>query len=105
MLDDKNPQIYAFIMAATLKKKIIQRNVFENIEANKILASINELTSGTKVADLKYLVINSFESMRDNDFFTKQEIFLGSSFCDICLNDADEIEKAILNHDIKSEDD
>ena len=41
------------------------------------------------------LLVSSFETMKSKDFFKNQEIFLGKSFCDICLNDADEIERAI----------
>jgi len=37
--------------------------------------------------------------MKQKDFFKNQEIFNGKSFCDICLKDADEIVRAIKNHD------
>lgn len=36
--------------------------------------------------DLEYLLLNSFEHLRQTDFFIAQEFLHGKSICDICLN-------------------
>jgi len=95
MLNPQNPEIYAIAIVAILKKEVLEKNIFENMETVMILTVINEITAGIKIADLRYLMLSSFETMKSKDFFKNQEIFLGKSFCDICLNDADEIERAI----------
>ena len=95
MLRKDNPEIYAVVISATLKKEVIEKNIFENMETIMILSVINEITAGIKIADLRYLMLNSFETMKQKDFFKNQEIFQGKSFCDICLKDADEIGRAI----------
>tara|TARA_B110000285_G_scaffold224987_1_gene282566 strand:- start:373 stop:735 length:363 start_codon:yes stop_codon:yes gene_type:complete len=73
------------------------------METILILSIINEITAGIKLADLRYLLLNTFETMKQKDFFKNQEIFLGKSFCDICLKDADEIGRAIEIHDEKDQ--
>jgi len=98
-MDPHNPEIYAIAICATLKKEAIERIIFENMEVVYILTAINEITAGIKMTDLRYLMLNSFETMKQKDFFKNQEIFNGKSFCDICLKDADEIVRAIKNHD------
>jgi len=84
-MDPHNPEIYAIAICATLKKEVIEKNIFENMEAIYILTSINEITAGIKITDLRYLMLNSFETMKQKDFFKNQEFFNGKSFCDAFL--------------------
>jgi len=69
MLNGNNPEIYAVVISATLKKEVIEKNIFENMETIMILSVINEITAGIKRADLRYLMLNSFETMKQKDFF------------------------------------
>ena len=69
MLNRNNPEIYAVVISATLKKDVIEKNIFENMETIMILSVINEITAGIKIADLRYLMLNSFETMKQKDFF------------------------------------
>ena len=36
--------------------------------------------------DFEYLLLNTFDSLIENDFFVSQEILNGKSICDICLS-------------------
>lgn len=36
---------------------------------------------------LDYMLMNTFDSLKKNDFFSCQEILKGQSLCDICLSD------------------
>ena len=39
------------------------------MESIMILSIINEITAGIKLADLRYLLLNTFETMKQKDFF------------------------------------
>ena len=93
--------MYAIAIVSTLKKEVLDKNIFENMESISILTAINKITAGIKIADLRYIMLNNFESMKVNHFFTNQEIMLGKSFSDICLNDADTIATAIERYNDK----
>ena len=64
MLNLNNPEIYAVAISATIKKEVLEKKTFENMEIVKILSMINEITAGIKIADLRYLMLNSFDSMK-----------------------------------------
>jgi hypothetical protein len=36
--------------------------------------------------DFEYLLLNTFDSLIEKDFFVSQEILNGKSICDICLS-------------------
>jgi hypothetical protein len=36
--------------------------------------------------DLEYMLLNSFEYLRQEDFFIAQELLQGKSICELCLN-------------------
>ena len=64
MLNPHNPEIYAIVISAMLRSEVIEKNIFENLESIMILSVINEITAGIKIADLRYLMLNSFETMK-----------------------------------------
>jgi hypothetical protein len=60
MLDLNNPEQYVVVISAALKRDLIDKNIFENIETVMILSIINEITAGIKMADLRYLMLDNF---------------------------------------------
>ena len=47
-----------------------------------------------RIPDLEYIVLNSFEDLKDKDFFRSQLILQGKSICDICITDQKAVRKA-----------
>ena len=48
-----------------------------------------------RIPDLKLLVQNSYEIQKKEEFFMQQEVLLGKSICDLNLENAEEVEKAL----------
>ena len=99
ILDCKNPEIYVYVVGATLNKNVIQKSIFENIETNGILQDMIKLTTNMIVADLKYLILNSFDDVKEKDFFSKQELLYGKSIFDISIRNDDDVQYALKNLD------
>ena len=51
-----------------------------------ILKKYIEMLFQMRKADLKYIIMNKFESLIEKDFFTNQQILNGKSICDLCIN-------------------
>ena len=47
-----------------------------------------------RIPDLSYIVLNSFEDLKNKDFFQSQTILKGQSICDICITDQKSVRKA-----------
>lgn len=56
-----------------------------------------ELSVNMILPDLKYLVFNTFEQIKQTDFFSKHEILLGKSLFDFSIKNTDDIQKALEN--------
>ena len=50
--------------------------------------------------DLKYLVLNTFDDIKEKHFFKKQELFEGISLFDISIKNEDDIKSALKNMNI-----
>jgi hypothetical protein len=55
-----------------------------------------------KVPDMEYLILNTFDDIKENYFFQPQYILGGKNICDICLSDATSVQLGIQDH-IKNE--
>jgi len=86
------------VVAAKLKESVISRAVFSDQETFKILKKMHDQILCMKNSDLEYLLMNSFNSLLKQDFFTPQEILYGKSLCDICLTDPLKIKNCIKMH-------
>ena len=62
---------YIIINSVQLIEKVITKEVFENIEVYKILNKMMQLISSTKIPDLKYIILNTYEELYRRDFFAK----------------------------------
>ena len=45
--------------------------------------------------NLEYLLMNTFKTLMEKDFFISQEVLQGKSLCDICLSDPKAIKGAL----------
>lgn len=50
-----------------------------------------------RIPDLEYIVLNSFDDLKDKDFFRSQLILQGKSLCDICITDQKAVRKGANN--------
>ena len=48
--------------------------------------------------DLEYILLNTFQNLKENDFFVSQEMLLGKSICDISLSDPRSVREALANY-------
>ena len=65
--DDQD--IYAMVISAVLRKKVITNKVFNTYEIDKILNKAIEISFGMKIPDLSYLILNRFEDLLGQSFF------------------------------------
>lgn len=75
------------VISVQLRKDIVERDIFKNIEAYYLLQMATKLISNMKLPDLGNLVLNSYDDISKREFFIKQEILHGKSFCDISINE------------------
>jgi len=64
-----------------------------------ILRSVQENIIEMRRPDLHYLLMNTFDTLKKNDFFVLQEVLDGRSICDICLSDTKTIKEALNMYD------
>jgi len=60
-----------------------------------MLRSVQENIVEMRRPDLRYLLMNTFDSLKEKDFFVLQEVLKGRSICDICLSDTKTIKEAL----------
>ena len=48
-----------------------------------------------KMPDFEYILTNSFEKLKKEEFFQPQEVLYGKSICDICVSDPESVSKAL----------
>ena len=52
-----------------------------------------------KIPNLGKHVLNSFEDIKKKEFFLKQEVLKGKSFCDICIAEPNLIKESLIRKD------
>lgn len=72
-----------------------QIDIFNQSESYSMLRSAQKLVLNMRRPDLEYMLVNTFEDLIQKDFFTCQELLLGKSICDICLNTPKYIAQAL----------
>jgi len=60
-----------------------------------MLRSVQENIVEMRRPDLRYLLMNTFDSLKEKHFFVLQEVLKGRSICDICLSDTKTIKEAL----------
>lgn len=55
-----------------------------------------------RIPDLEYIVLNSFEDLKNIEFFRSQLILQGKSICDICITDQKAVRKGTSNYEFDS---
>lgn len=91
----KNQDSYVIAVCTQFTRKFIELNKFDRSEAITCLNIVQELMLRLRIPDLGYLVLNSFEDLKNKDFFQSQKILQGKSLCDICITDQKSIRKGI----------
>ena len=59
-----------------------------------------KLTLNMILPDLKYLVLNTFDDIKEKHFLKKQELLEGKSLFDISIKNEDDIKSALKNMNI-----
>jgi len=57
------------VISTVLREKFIENKVFENHEAFLVLRKAADKVLGMKVPTLQYVCLNSFEDLKNKDFF------------------------------------
>lgn len=81
--------------ACRLRSSYIEQAVFSRDEAYYVLQSCLKTAMSMRIADLAYLVLTTYDELREACFFQSQEALLGRSLCDISLNDNQAIQQAL----------
>ena len=76
---------FLIVISVKINEDAIQMNLLDQQESFKILRTMQEILLAMRKPDLEYVLLNSFDSLLQLDFFTPQEILFGKSLCDICL--------------------
>jgi hypothetical protein len=63
-----------------------------------MLRSVQENIVEMRMPDLRYLLMNTFDSLKEKHFFVLQEVLNGRSICDICLSDTKTIKEALRTY-------
>lgn len=79
--------LYMIVISTKFNRKYIELDIFDRSEAYQCLNIAQELILRMRIPDLEYIVLNSFEDLKDIDFFRSQLILQGKSICDICITD------------------
>ena len=92
-LVDADPDDFIYIISAKIREEVIEK--FTMPEVYTILRSVQENIIEMRRPDLHYLLMNTFDTLKKNDFFVLQEVLDGRSICDICLSDTKTIKEAL----------
>jgi hypothetical protein len=57
------------VVSARLRKNIVEMDLFDRSEASQILANTINLLLGMRQPDLQYIILNSFEDIKEKCFF------------------------------------
>lgn len=98
-LNPQDPDDFLVVITARLRDSVIEKSLFNQIETNSLLLAAQEIQLSKRWPDLDYILLNSFDDLVKNDFFTAQELLNGKSICDICLSDPKKIFEALNNFD------
>ena len=81
-----------------MNENILDIKLFNQYETYSILRGLTQMILEMRRPDLEYILLNTFENQKKNDFFKTQEILHGKSFCDICISDPRSIKEALFNY-------
>lgn len=84
-LNKDDHEEFLIVISVKINEDAIQMNLLDQQESFKILRTMQEILLAMRKPDLEYVLLNSFDSLLQLDFFTPQEILFGKSLCDICL--------------------
>lgn len=96
-VNDLDPSQYILVVSARLRKNIVEMDLFDRSEASQILANTINLLLGMRQPDLQYIILNSFEDIKEKCFFQSQELFLGKTIADLCMSDTIATQDALDN--------
>jgi hypothetical protein len=57
------------VISTTFRKNVILKNLFSRSEAYSILARSLDLMLSLRIPDIEYLILNTFEDLKNQDFF------------------------------------
>ena len=83
--------MYAVVTSVKLNKDLVRSGRFTFIEMKDLLYKFMNKACTMRIPDLRMLILNNYESMKEKEFFLKQEILMGISICDLNLDNVDEI--------------
>ena len=92
-LHDERADDFIYIISAKLTDAVMDS--FTMQESHSMLRSVQENIVEMRRPDLRYLLMNTFDSLKEKDFFVLQEVLNGRSICDICLSDTKTIKEAL----------
>ena len=62
-LSHEDPDVYAMVVSTILRKKIINKFVFDRYEAEQLLAKAIQTILSARIPDLRFIILNTFEDM------------------------------------------
>lgn len=69
IVNEKGSEQYVMVVSTQMRKNIIIKNLFDRSEAYIILQRSLDLMITMRVPDLEFLVLNSFDDLKNLDFF------------------------------------
>ena len=78
---------YLTVISSRIKSSILKQQILDQNEVVQVLNHSIGLLYQIQIADLKYMVMNSFQNHNQKDFFKSTEILMGQSLCDLSLSD------------------
>ena len=95
-LSANDPEDYIIVISSLLRMD--QIDMFDQTETYAMLRSSQQLLMAMRIPDLEYILLNTFDQLRKQDFFACQEILLGKSLGDICLNTPKFLKEALTTY-------
>ena len=83
----QDPKLFLIVISAKINDDLMAQDIFTMHESVKILEYTLQLACSLKVPDMQYIILNTFEMFKNNQFFVNQALLKGQSLCDICIGD------------------
>jgi len=96
---DGDQDKYVMVISAALRLKFIEKQIFDDSEAYKVLRRVQLICLGMRKPDLEYLVLYDFDEIKKRNFFRCQEHLFGKTVMDICLSDPESVKDALLTYE------
>ena len=104
LVDEDDQSNFFYVISARIRDDVVKLNQFDQSESYIILRGATEIILRMRKPSLEYILMNTFESLKKNDFFSSQEILKGQSICDICLSEPVVIKFALKYYDADKQD-